>query len=136
MWQRRHGGNLPHMYPMALSAGLGLDEHLPRITEYHAKAVEIGGILSAVPDVTVSPDPPHTNMMHVFLRGEANDLLAAAAKVADEYDIELFSGVSPTDVPGVQRWELTVGAAAGEIEATELRSAIDTFVAALANPAR
>jgi threonine aldolase len=134
VWQRRHGGNLVHMYPIALSAALGLDEHLPRIGEYYAKAVEIAELLAAIPDVTVSPDPPHTNMMHVFLRGETNDLLAAAARVAGEHDIELFSGVRVTEVPGVHRWELTVGAAACEISVDELRAVLAGFAAALAEP--
>ena len=135
-WQRRHGGNLPHMYPIALSAALGLDEHLPRIAEYHDKAVEIAELLAAIPQVTVSPDPPHTNMMHVYLRGAADDLHTAAAHVADTHDIELFGNTSPTDVPDVRRWELTVGAAASEIEPVELRSAIDTFAKALATGPR
>jgi threonine aldolase len=133
IWQRRHGGNIPHMYPIALSANLGLDAHLSRMGEYHAKAVEIAAMLAGLPEVTVSPDPPHTNMMHVFLRGETTDLLAAAARVAEDHDIELFSGIGPTEVPGVQRWELTVGAAASELSNAEISAAFDSFIDAVPN---
>ncbi len=131
VWQRRHGGNIPHMYPIALSAALGLDEHLPRIADYCARAVEIAEMLTGIPNLTVSPNPPQTNMMHVFLPGEAEDLLRAAAAVAAEHDIELFSSTSPTDVPNVRRWELTVGAGACEMDLDEIRAAMDTFASAL-----
>ena len=79
----------------------------------------------------ISPEPPQTNLMHVFLLGERTDLLSAAAQVADTHDIEFFRDVGPTNVPGVQRWELTVGAAAAEISDGDLRAAVDTFRSAL-----
>ena len=45
VWQRRHGGNLIHLYPMTLSAELGLDLRLGKVDEYHRKAVEVAAAL-------------------------------------------------------------------------------------------
>ena len=41
VWQRRQGGNLFHMYPYVLTARRGLEQRLPRMAEYHRKALEI-----------------------------------------------------------------------------------------------
>jgi threonine aldolase len=117
VWQRRHGGDLIHPYPLALSAELGLDRHLPRMGDYHTKAVEIASVLAELPDVTVTPDPPHTNMMHVFLEGDRERLIAAAARVAEDRDVELFTSPGDSTVPGIRRWELTVGESALEFSA-------------------
>jgi hypothetical protein len=35
-WQRRHGGNLIHLYPFVLFAQRGLRERLERMEAYHA----------------------------------------------------------------------------------------------------
>ncbi len=122
VWQRRHGGNLIHMYPLARSAELGLDRHLPRMADYHAKAVEIASLLAALPGVSVSPDPPHTNMMHVFFAGDRERLIAAAARVAEVHDLEVFTSLRATEVPGIWRWELTVGESALEFTSDEIRT--------------
>src|SRR5205807_9875070 len=69
-WQRRHGGNLIHLNPFVLSAQKGLRERLGRMEAYHAKAKEIAALLSPFAQIEIVPDPPHTNMMHLFIRGE------------------------------------------------------------------
>ncbi len=83
-WQRRHGGNLVRMFPFVLSAKQGLEARLDRMEQYHAKAIELAELLSAFPEIEVMPSPPHTNMMHVFIRGEADRLEQAALDIARE----------------------------------------------------
>ena len=61
-------------------------------------------------------------------------LRRSVREVFAEHDIELFSGVGPTKVPGVKRWELTVGSAAIEIHFDEPRAAFTTFADALPFP--
>ena len=132
VWQRRHGGNLIHLYPLTLSAGLGLDQRLERVGEYHRKAVEVASALTSVAGVRVVPDPPHTNMMHVFVEGDRERLLAAAQRIAREHDVELFSSLTQGIVPDVNRFELTVGDAAlafGADEVKTLFEALFTFAA-------
>jgi threonine aldolase len=127
IWQRRHGGNLIHLYPYVLSAQKGLAEHLGRMEAYHSKAREVAAILSSFPQVEVVPNPPHTNMMHVFVRGEREKLRTAALELSQETKIWLPSWFVPTAIPSYSRIELTMGDAsldlAGE-EVTELWQAL------------
>jgi threonine aldolase len=121
VWQRRHGGNLIHMYPFAVSAQLGLDRCLGKMDVYHEKAVEIASVLSSLSGVSVRPDPPHTNMMHVFIEGDLERLRAAGRLIVEETDTELFGYLDETVVPGVTRFELTIGDAALGFDGDEVR---------------
>jgi threonine aldolase len=121
VWRHRHGGTLVHLYPLAVSADLGLDRRLDKMGDYHAKAVEIAAVLSSLPGVSVRPDPPHTNMMHVYLEGDVERLMAARKLIIEEADTELFGSLVETAVPGVHRFEFTVGDATLEFDADEIR---------------
>ncbi|HEY7348151.1 MAG TPA: beta-eliminating lyase-related protein [Ktedonobacterales bacterium] len=121
IWQRRHGGNLIRLYPYVLSARQGLRERLGRIAVYCAKAQEIANTLEALPQIEIVPAPPHTNMMHLFLRGEREKLLAAALETAEKTGIWLFSGLAPTVFPSYQRLEFTVGDASLDVSSEEMR---------------
>jgi threonine aldolase len=128
-WQRRHGGNLVHMYPLVLSAQKGLRERLGRMEAYHAKAKEIAALLAPFAEIEVVPDPPHTNMMHLFLRGERDALEAAALDVARETGIWLFYRLAPTPLPGFTLFELAVGEATLDLSGQEI---VDVFRMVLA----
>ena len=119
-WQRRHGGNLVHLYPYVLSAQRGLEKHLGRIPDYCAKAREVAATLAQLPQIEIVPDPPQTNMMHVFLRGEADRLNAAALAVAQETGIWLFYGLAPTQLPNYHKLEFTVGEATLDLTNDEI----------------
>ncbi len=129
VWQRRHGGNLIHLYPMTLSAEHGLDLRLEKVADYHRKAVEVAAAISSLPEVRVVPDPPHTNMMHVFLTGERELLLAAQQRVAREQDVELFSSLTETILPDVHRFELTLGDASLEFSTDEITNLFEALLA-------
>lgn len=119
-WQRRHGGNLFHLYPYVLSAQKGLRERLGRMELYHTKAKEIAARLSPYPEITIVPNPPHTNMMHLFLRGERARLEATALEIARERGIWLFSRLAPTVLPGLTLLEWTVGEATLDVSSQEI----------------
>lgn len=119
-WQRRHGGNLIHLYPFVLSAQKGLRERVGRVESYHAKAREIAALLAPCPEITIVPDPPHTNMMHLFLRGERARLEATALEIARETGIWLFSWLAPTLLPGLTMLEWTVGEATLDVSNQEI----------------
>ena len=99
IWQRRHGGNLVRMFPFVLSAKQGLETRLDRMGLYHAKAIEIAEALSAFPEIEVMPNPPHTNMLHVFVRGEADRLEQAALEIAQEQKPWLVNGWQTSQIP-------------------------------------
>lgn len=121
IWLRRHGGNLIYLYPYILSAKLGLSRRLERMQAYHDKALELAQLLSEFPQVSVIPNPPHTNMMHAYLRGDQERLNEAALSVAAETRTLLFSGVNPSPVPGLYKVELSMGDASLELSTGEIR---------------
>lgn len=123
IWQRRHGGNLVHLYPYVLSAKQGMATHLERMGAYHEKAKSIARILSAFSQISIVPNPPQTNMMHVFLQGDREQLTEAAFEIARETKTLLFTGLVPTIIPNISKFELSVGDATldlGDEEIEEL----------------
>jgi threonine aldolase len=122
IWQRRHGGNLVTLMPYVVSAELGLDEELPRMPEYLAKARTLAAALAGLTDVEIVPDPPQTPMMHVLLRGDRERLIDAALDVAEERGVYVFGGLASTTSPRWHRFELPVGAGTLEIADDEARA--------------
>ncbi len=109
IWQRRHGGNLVHLYPYVLSARANLRERLARFPSYHERALAIATALRQVDGVALKPDPPHAHMAHIYLRGEPDALLDASAELAREQRVALFSWLRPSEVPGYAMFEMTIG---------------------------
>jgi len=62
VWQIRHGGRLFTAYPFLIAAERGLDEVLPRMPEFVARATELATALGALDAVQIVPDPPQTAM--------------------------------------------------------------------------
>ena len=122
VWQRRHGGNLVQLYPYVIAARAGLRLRLPRFAQYHERAVRIATALSEAPGIVVKPNPPQTNMMHVYLRGDPERLKAAALAIARDEKVALFSYLAPTDLPGYWSFELSVGDATEALTDEEISS--------------
>lgn len=129
IWQRRHGGNLIRLYPYVLSARHGLRERLGRIPAYCAKAQEIATTLAALSQIEIVPSPPQTNMLHLFLRGEREKLLAAALEIAQETRTWLFASLAPTALPAYQRLEFTVGDASLDVSSAEMKELFQALFA-------
>jgi threonine aldolase len=120
IWQRRHGGNLVQLYPFVLSARANLRRRLPRFDGYYQRAQAVARVLSDVPGISVRPYPPQTNMMHVYLRGDAEALLEASAALSRSERVLLFRGLFPTGVPGMAAFELSLGDAAAAFTDAEI----------------
>lgn len=120
-WQWRHGGRLVQQYPMVVSARLGLKRYLPRVPQYCERARAIAKVLSEFENVRVTPDPPSTNMMHVYVRGECEQLLEAALHVAQETGVWMPAGWNMTAVPGYSMFELSCGEGSLSITDDEVR---------------
>jgi threonine aldolase len=130
VWQRRHGGNLVMMYPFVLSARLGLRERLAHFPSYRQRALDVAGVLREIPGISVKPDPPQTHMMHVYLHGDRERMLAEALTIAQTERVALFAGLRPTDVPDVWFFELALGDGARAISNDEVRALLERVMAA------
>lgn len=131
IWQRRHGGNLFNSMPNWASAAMRLDDRIARMPDHRRRAAKVASIPQAIDGVQLVPDQPQVNMFHVLLSGEAEALKLARDRVAEDHDLWLFGGLQRTDVPGVQRFELTVGEATMSVSDADIAAA---FGALLSRP--
>ncbi len=120
IWQRRHGGNLVQLFPYVIAAREGLRLRLPRFAQYHERAMRIARAIGEVPGIVIKPNPPQTNMMHIYLHGDPEKLKAAALTIAREEQVALFSWLAPTDLPDYWMFELSVGDAAEALTDEEI----------------
>jgi threonine aldolase len=130
LWQRRHGGNLVQLYPYVLSARANLRRRLARFASYAQRAQAVARVLSAVPGIVVKPDPPQTNMMHVYLQAAAEPLLEASLELARTERVLLFRRLLPTGVPGLSAFELSIGDAAEAVTDQEIGAYFKHIMAA------
>lgn len=121
-WQWRHGGRLVQQYPMVVSARLGLRQYLPRIAQYCARARAIAQILSEFRNVYVTPNPPPTNMMHVYVRGDRQRLRQSSLRIAQESGVWMPVTWNATAIPEWSMFELSCGDGSLSIGDQEVRS--------------
>jgi threonine aldolase len=122
VWQRRHGGNLIRLFPYVLSARASLRHRLPRFPEYHARALRVATALDGIPGVSLVPNPPHAHMMHVYLRGDRERMLAESLAIAREERVAVLPWLATTDVPETWKYELSVGDATQALSDDEIRA--------------
>jgi threonine aldolase len=128
VWQRRQGGNLVRLFPYVLSARKALAERLDRIASYVAHAQAVAAALAAIPSLTLLPNPPQTNMFHLFVRGERAALEGALLEVASETGIWLFHPLRPCQLSGHWMAEWVVGDASLDIPVDATASLMDMVV--------
>jgi threonine aldolase len=128
VWIGRAGATLFRMYPYAIAAREGLRTELPRMPQYHARAVEIAAALRDVPGVAVSPDPPACNAFIVHLDGDYDALVAARDAITGSRGIIAFQHLARTAHPRVCFFELVVGTNAVDLGLAEIRDAIAELV--------
>ena len=115
VWIRRHGGNLIRLFPYVVSARTAMRDRLDRFPRYYRRARSLGAALASVPGVRVKPDPPQSNMMHVYLEGDADRLRQVAVEIARERGVLLFGWLEQAELPGYATFELNIGDAADSI---------------------
>ena len=123
-WRHRHGGTLPALWPYAAAGLAGLRLRLPRMGDYAAHARAIGRALEEVDGIEIVPDPPQTNMMHVYLRTTPEDVIDGIRRLAAQDRLWAFGGSMPADTPGYRRLELSVGDATMAFTPTEVAAAV------------
>lgn len=122
-WRRRLGGTLYGMTAYAASALAGLDAHLPRMAEYHDRAVEIAALLHER-GLRVIPDPPHTREFAIFAPGEPEALREKVVELLESDGVVAVRNWSQADVPGWSWTEVSVGSATMRWSAREVADVI------------
>ncbi|WP_406014418.1 beta-eliminating lyase-related protein [Streptomyces sp. NBC_00984] len=139
-WRHRYGGQLFQQFPAALTALIGLDQELPQLPSYVARAKVVAGAMAEGFSAAgtgwfrVHPEPPHTHQFQVWLPYGEDVLTEAAVRQAEETGVSLFRKWYPAAAgpPGLSFTEVTVGREGLEWTAEDVRDAVREFVARLA----
>ena len=119
LWRTRMGGTLFSLLPYALAALRGLDRELPRMAEYHERAVILAERLAAH-GIRVSPSPPHTNAFRIHVEREADDVNERRVVAMEREHLALTPPWRAADVPGWSWTELGVGPATTQWDVEEV----------------
>jgi threonine aldolase len=128
-WRHRHGGTLFELWPYAAAGLAGLRLRAPRMPAYVDHARAIAAELATLDGVLLVPDPPVTPMMHVYLRGEAEQLDAVVRRIAIERGLWTWPKTFTTELPGWRVVELSVGDATMEFAPGEVRALVAEILA-------
>jgi threonine aldolase len=128
LWQSRHGGKVFTLFPQVLSAKYGLENFLPEMPQFHARAVELAEVLAKVPGVSIVPNPPHTNAFQVYVPGEPKKLEEAHLKMAAENKTWLAGWYSETALPDLTMLEISVGKATAAFSNAEIVELIKQLI--------
>lgn len=126
-WRRRLGGTLYGMTTYAASALAGLDEHLPRMAEYHDRAVEIAALLGER-GFRVTPNPPHTREFVVYAQAEPDVLGENVIRLMEREQVLTARNWMDADVPGWSWTEVGVGSATMLWSAREVADALASVI--------
>ncbi len=128
VWLRRHGGNLYMLAPYVLSATYALDDRLPRVPAYVARAKSLAVTFASVAGIEIVPNPPQAHMFHALLHGDAHTLITRALTAADRSGIWTFDRLIPTIHPQLHKWEVSVGDATLALEDRALAAVLAEIV--------
>lgn len=120
VWQRRHGGNLFNLYPIALSAARGLAVRLEKFPLYLAKARDIAKIIEGLSHIAATPVVPQANMMHLSFTGSVEDVEEALLQNSIETGVYVGNRLWHRSFSPVPVLELYVGDGALDLSAEEL----------------
>ena len=88
VWRRRMGGTLFTIFPFALAALRGLDDHLPRMGEFHGRARELASGLRTA-GARVEPDDVRSVAFRLYAEGTPDELLDRSSALTDETGVLL-----------------------------------------------
>ncbi len=130
VWHARHAGPLMTAWPFVIGARDGLERHLPRMGEYHRRAVSLAAALDTLPGVAVLPAPPQSNAFQLHLPAATNALTAAHLALAAETGTWLFGRFAEMPLPGRAMTEISIGDAAEDIADEEVARLVTRLLAA------
>ncbi|MDQ2588792.1 threonine aldolase family protein [Saccharothrix yanglingensis] len=120
VWRKRLGGAIPDAWPLTATALIGLDELLPRMTEFRDHARAIAAAINADGYARTHPEVPQTPMFHVHLPAPKETVTAAAERVLAETGVELPTHARAAADPSRCSIEITVGIVTLEFEPQEV----------------
>lgn len=90
IWQRRYGGNLISLYPYYLNAKLSFEQRFKKMDTFHERAKNIAAILNTFEHVETSPHIPQTNMFHIKIKMQSNELNHKLLQIEKEMGVKVL----------------------------------------------
>lgn len=118
-WRTRFGGDLFTAFPYVLTALWGLENYLPRISEFHQRALSLSNLIKAKLGNDAIPNPVQCNGFIVQLPINADLLEERALSLAKERKIWLFDRIYNVG-EDTSQFEIQVGDALDDWEDEEL----------------
>ena len=118
LWRTRMGGTLFTLLPYAVAALRGLERELPRMAEYHERAVALAARLEAH-GIRTSPSPPHSTAFRIHVERDVDDVNERRVVAMEREHLALTPRWASSDVPGWSWTELGVGPATMEWDVDE-----------------
>ena len=114
LWRSRHGGTVWTMLPYAVSAVRGLRDELPRMVEYHERALAMAELLVAK-GIRTFPERPHCNAFRLVVEAPGDVVTERVVTVMERERLQVTPPWRDSaDVPGWSWAEFTVGPATME----------------------
>jgi len=107
-WRSRFGGDLFTAFPFVLTALWGIEHYLPRISEFHERAVTLSNLIKQKLGEDSIPNPVQCNGFIVQLPINADLLEERALSLAKERKIWLFDRIFAEGL-NASRFEIQVG---------------------------
>lgn len=128
VWKTRHGGNLYHIFPYAISALAGLETQLPRMGTYVERARALAEALRAEPRLAITPRDPHANAFHLLIPGTVQALTSRNRDFARDRGVWLFNLFYESPVDGHAVGEVVIGDSSDDYTIDEAAGWIGDFL--------
>lgn len=128
VWRTRHGGNLYRVFPYAISAVAGIEQHQPRMAAYVDRARQLAEHLRGDPRLTITPARPEVNSFHLLMPGSVEDLRQRNRDFAEKRGIWLFNLFYESPVDGHSVGEVVIGDSSDDYDVDEAARWIREFL--------
>lgn len=132
LWQARFGGRIVSPVPMVPDALRLLDRRLERMPAYIARARSLAAALAGIEGVTVTPDPPHVNMLHLRVPCDAETAERARDEAARRTGVWLGNRFWALEGKAVCALEITAGELLLDTPDARLSEAVAVLAAEIA----
>ena len=109
LWLARMGGRLVLAWPMVPDALRVLDARLDLVPDFVARARQIAAGVGELPGLTITPNPPQVNMMHVRLDCDVETAEAARDAAAEATRVWLGNRFWQFEQDPVPALEIAIG---------------------------
>jgi threonine aldolase len=127
IWQRRHGGNLFNLFPIAISALHGLETRLERFPKYFAKAKEVAEIVNSMSHMSATPKELQTNMMHLNFKGSVEVVEEALLQTSIATDVYIGNRLWQRPFAKEAAIEIYIGDGAMDLSNNDIKSVLSTL---------